>query len=207
MRDYKPGESSVSRFVKRVIDASGLVEELEKENTEEARSRIENIAELVSAAIDYENRTENGGSPHEFIAEISLASDVDSIDEGNSVLLMTLHSAKGLEFPVVFIVGLEEGVFPGYRAMTDETQLEEERRLFYVGVTRAQKLLYLTSARCRTLYGKTDYYMCSRFVEEIPDNLVNFTNITSDSGYGGYGRMSDGYRRMPGGYRRSSDWW
>jgi DNA helicase-2/ATP-dependent DNA helicase PcrA len=207
LREDEPGGSSVSRFVKRVIDASGLAEELEKENTEEARSRIENIAELVSAAIDYENRTENGGSPHEFIAEISLASDVDSIDEGNSVLLMTLHSAKGLEFPVVFIVGLEEGVFPGYRAMTDETQLEEERRLFYVGVTRAQKLLYLTSARCRTLYGKTDYYMCSRFVEEIPDNLVNFTNITSDSGYGGYGRMSDGYRRMPGGYRRSSDWW
>lgn len=201
LREEESNQYSVSQFVKRVIDASGLVRELEMENTEEARSRMENIGELVSAAIDYENRAENGGSLQEFVAEISLVSDADSIDEENSVLLMTLHSAKGLEFPVVFLIGLEDGVFPGYRAMTDETQLEEERRLFYVGITRAQKLLYLTSARCRTLYGKTDYYMCSRFVEEIPEDLVIFTDITSDRGYGSYGRMPDSYRRMPGGWR------
>jgi len=106
---------------------------------------------------------------------VSLVSDVDTMDENSEyVALMTLHSAKGLEFPVVFLVGMEEGIFPGYRSMTNESELEEERRLCYVGITRAKENLYMTSTFSRTLFGNTTYNRVSRFVKEIPEELFDF---------------------------------
>ncbi|MDD4494057.1 MAG: DNA helicase PcrA [Eubacteriales bacterium] len=165
----------VSELVSRVINETGMVAEYRTQDTFEAENRIENMQELISAAIDYEKNLEKQGLEYqgldEFLTSISLASDVDSIDDENSVLMMTLHSAKGLEFPVVFIVGMEEGLFPGYRSIT-ENEIDEERRLCYVGITRARNRLYLTNTRCRTLFGRTGYNMPSRFLKDIPPELL-----------------------------------
>lgn len=169
---------TVSDLIEEVIEKSGILKELQEENTVEAESRIENIKELISVALEFE---EQGGQPDEelghgleaFLAQVSLVSDVDNLeDESNNVILMTLHSAKGLEFPEVFLVGLEEGVFPSYRSLTEENELEEERRLCYVGITRARERLYLTNTFCRTLFGNTTYNRPSRFLSEIPDGLI-----------------------------------
>ncbi|MDP4181374.1 MAG: 3'-5' exonuclease, partial [Bacillota bacterium] len=142
------------------------------ENTEEAQSRLENIQELISGAIEFEEREEDK-SLGAYLANISLVADIDNLDEErNNVVLMTLHSAKGLEFPAVFMVGMEEGIFPGYRSATDENELEEERRLCYVGITRAKKRLYMTSTLSRTLFGNTTYNKASRFLKEIPGELI-----------------------------------
>ncbi len=161
-----------SQLIEVIIDKTGMIEKLEDQNTFESRSRIENIKELVSAALEFEKNPEFHGTLEEFLQSVSLASETDDIDDENSVLMLTLHSAKGLEFPVVFMVGMEEGLFPGYRSMENESGLEEERRLCYVGITRAQKTLYISNSRCRTLYGKTDYNTPSRFLKEIPENLM-----------------------------------
>jgi DNA helicase-2/ATP-dependent DNA helicase PcrA len=148
------------------LQRSGYIGELEAEHSIEAEGRIENLAELVGAARDFE-------SVDTFLEQVSLVADTDEIDDDDSsVLLMTLHSAKGLEFPVVFLIGLEDGVFPHLRSIGEPDQLEEERRLCYVGITRAMERLYLTHAWSRTLFGGTQYNPPSRFLDEIPEHLV-----------------------------------
>jgi ATP-dependent DNA helicase UvrD/PcrA len=155
-------------LLQALLERSGYLEALEAERTIESEGRLENLAELVGAASEVE-------SVDEFLESISLVSDVDELDEADqsSVVLMTLHAAKGLEFPVVFIMGLEDGVFPHLRSLTEPDQLEEERRLAYVGITRARQRLYLTHAWSRTLFGGTQYNPPSRFLDEIPDGLIH----------------------------------
>jgi DNA helicase II / ATP-dependent DNA helicase PcrA len=161
-----------AKLVEAVANESGYIAELESERTVEAEGRIENIRELSGVAAEFEARFPDGGLP-EFLEQVALVSEQDEYDEeASSVTLMTLHNAKGLEFPVVFIVGLEDGVFPHYRSMTDSAQLEEERRLMYVGVTRARERLYLCHAWSRSLWGSTSYNPPSRFLSEIPSDLL-----------------------------------
>ena len=157
----------------KVLDQSGYLQDLREERSEEAEGRIENLMELVSAAREYETRQPEpslGG----FVDQLSLLSDVD--EEAGSrdarVLMMTMHSAKGLEFPVVIIAGLEEGLFPHSRSSDDEAELEEERRLCYVGITRAQRRLVLTSAARRRVFGDYQSTEPSRFIDEIPRELI-----------------------------------
>ncbi|ADL08492.1 DNA helicase PcrA [Thermosediminibacter oceani] len=168
----KAGELSVPDLIAYILDRSGYLKELEAENTPDAQSRIENLKEMIGVAIEFEKKFP-GAALQDFLAEIALVSDVDEFDEDrDAVILMTLHSAKGLEFPVVFLSGMDEGIFPHSRAMFDEEELEEERRLCYVGITRAKKRLYLTRAWSRNLYGNTSYYSASRFIDEIPARLI-----------------------------------
>jgi len=159
-------DSGPSTLIEAAMQRSGYAEELEAELSVEAEGRIENLAELVGAARDF-------GSVVEFLEQVSLVADIDSLDDDDSVVvLMTLHSAKGLEFPNVFLIGLEDGVFPHLRSIGDPDELEEERRLAYVGITRAKERLYLTHAWCRTMFGSTQYNPPSRFLDEIPAQLV-----------------------------------
>jgi DNA helicase-2/ATP-dependent DNA helicase PcrA len=152
--------------LREVLEASGYLAELEADNTVEAQGRMENLAELVGSAENFE-------TVEAFLEQVSLVADTDAIDGDDSkVVLMTLHSAKGLEYPVVFLVGFEEGVFPHVRALTEPDEMEEERRLAYVGITRAQQKLHLSHAWSRNLFGSTQYNPPSRFVEEIPAELV-----------------------------------
>ncbi|MEX2203027.1 MAG: DNA helicase PcrA [Actinomycetota bacterium] len=160
------------RMVEAAATESGYLIELETERTVEAEGRIENLRELGGVAAEFEQRDANG-SLSDFLEQVSLVGEQDEYDEeAGSVTLMTLHNAKGLEFPVVFIIGLEDGVFPHYRSMGDQSELEEERRLLYVGVTRARQRLYLTHAWSRSLFGATSYNPPSRFLGEIPSELV-----------------------------------
>jgi DNA helicase-2/ATP-dependent DNA helicase PcrA len=160
------------RMVEVAATESGYLLELESERTVEAEGRIENIRELGGVAAEFETRFPDEGLSG-FLEQVSLVSEQDEYDEeSGAVTLMTLHNAKGLEFPVVFVIGLEDGVFPHYRSMGDPGQLEEERRLMYVGVTRARERLYLTHAWSRTLFGTTSYNPPSRFLSEIPSELV-----------------------------------
>jgi DNA helicase-2/ATP-dependent DNA helicase PcrA len=163
---------SVSELIGTVIDKSGILPELKAEDTVEAQTRIENIGELVSGVMEFEVQSEEKGL-EAYLANVSLVSDIDNLDaEKDHIVLMTLHSAKGLEFPVVFIPGFEEGVFPGMRSMGSDDELEEERRLCYVGITRAKERLYFTSAYSRMLFGSTTYNKCSRFMKEIPEDFL-----------------------------------
>jgi DNA helicase-2/ATP-dependent DNA helicase PcrA len=149
-----------------LLAASGYMAELEAERTIEAAGRMENVAELVGVAAEYD-------TIDEFLEAVSLVSDSDDLEDDDSkAVLMTLHTAKGLEFPVVFVVGMEDGVFPHLRSLGDPDELEEERRLCYVGITRARDRLYLSYAWCRTLWGSTQYNPPSRFLKEIPENLT-----------------------------------
>lgn len=167
----------VSELISKVIDKSGILAELKNENTPEAQSRIENIRELISVALEFENMSEDQGLMA-FLAHVSLVTDIDNLEEERDhVVLTTLHSAKGLEFPVVFMVGMEEGVFPGYRSIFSEEELEEERRLCYVGITRAKHKLYFTNTYCRTLFGSTSYNRVSRFLREIPPELMESKSL------------------------------
>ncbi|MEO7836344.1 MAG: DNA helicase PcrA [Acidimicrobiales bacterium] len=153
-------------LLEMVIERTGYVSALEAENTVESAGRVENVAELLGVAAGYDDLAT-------FLETVSLVADVDGLDADESkVVLMTLHTAKGLEFPVVFVVGLEDGVFPHLRSLGEPDELEEERRLCYVGITRARERLYLTHAWCRTLWGSTQYNRPSRFLAEIPDNLT-----------------------------------
>jgi DNA helicase-2/ATP-dependent DNA helicase PcrA len=179
-------------LLQQLLERSGYLDQLESERTIEAEGRLENLAELVGAAGEAETVAE-------FLEQISLVADTDDLDDDTtSVVLMTLHSAKGLEFPVVFLIGLEDGVFPHLRSLTEPDQLEEERRLAYVGITRARRRLYLTHAWSRTLFGGTQYNPPSRFLDEIPTGLVRDVEghrRASRSGrvYGGGGwRRGDG---------------
>jgi len=178
---------TVTALFDEVLKESGLVADLEKENSIESRTRIENINELKSVAIDFEKSAEVRGEDQSlasFLGQISLVSDIDSMQEGASqVVLMTLHSAKGLEFPVVFMAGMDEGLFPGIRSFGSEDDIEEERRLCYVGITRAREQIFLITAFSRTIFGKTERYVPSRFIDEIPTDLVEIRN----GGYRGFG--------------------
>jgi DNA helicase-2/ATP-dependent DNA helicase PcrA len=160
------------RMVEAAAQESGYLLELETDRTVESEGRIENIRELGGVAAEFSERAPEG-TLSDFLETVSLVGEQDEYDEeSGSVTLMTLHNAKGLEFPVVFIIGLEDGVFPHYRSMGDQAQLEEERRLMYVGVTRARERLYLTHAWSRSLFGTTSYNPPSRFLGEIPSELV-----------------------------------
>lgn len=166
-------EASATEIIKQVFDASGYGMALQQEGTDEAGARLENIRELLSAAEDYEDETEDK-SLSGFLDKVALVADVDSLtDEGGAITLMTLHSVKGLEFPVVFISGMEEGIFPHSRALTSDVELEEERRLCYVGITRARERLYLTNAKRRRLYGAEQWNAPSRFLYDIPDEVLD----------------------------------
>ena len=159
---------------------------LESENTDESRARIENLDEFLNVVIEFE--TENANNTlADFLENLALVTDLDGVDENeDNILLMTLHTAKGLEFPVVFMVGMEDGLFPSNRSIGEALELEEERRLCYVGITRAKDLLYMTCAKSRTVYGSTSYAMPSRFLKEIPENLYEGslnTSLTSDSDF------------------------
>lgn len=165
-------ELSISELIKETLNKSGYVKALEQENTTEAESRIQNLEEFLTVAIEFEEE-EAENTLADFLEGITLSSDIDSVeDTEDSVTLMTLHSAKGLEFPTVFLVGMEEGIFPGYKSIGEPKELEEERRLFYVGITRAKQFLYLTCAKKRTIFGSTSYNAVSRFVTEIPEELL-----------------------------------
>lgn len=165
---------SVSQLLQEIIEETGYVAELEAENTDEARARIENIDELVSKAVAYE-QAEESPSLSGFLEEVALVADIDNLQEGSDyVVLMTLHSAKGLEFPNVYLAGMEDGIFPSYMTIISEdpADIEEERRLCYVGITRAMKNLSITCAKQRMIRGETRYSKVSRFVKEIPRDLL-----------------------------------
>ena len=168
----KKDELSISDLVKLTLKKSGYTKALENENTIEAENRIENLDEFLTVTMEFEEQfAENTLS--EFLEGITLSSDIDNMEEEEeSVTLMTLHSAKGLEFPVVFLVGMEEGIFPGYKSISEPTELEEERRLCYVGITRAKQNLFLTCSKQRTIFGSTSYNPTSRFLNEIPEELL-----------------------------------
>ena len=159
-------------LIQKVLDESGYLAELKAENKPENESRIENLREFIGVARDFE-KTEENPNLETFLSQLSLVSDIDNAEmEDDRVTLMTLHSAKGLEFPIVFMIGMEEGLFPHSRTLMDDNEIEEERRTCYVGITRAQRKLYLTNARQRTIYGKTNAFPPSRFLEEIPEEYV-----------------------------------
>ena len=166
-------ELSISELIKETLNKTGYVKALELENTTEAESRIENLEEFLTVAIEFEEE-EAENTLGDFLEGITLSSDIDGMEDSeDSVTLMTLHSAKGLEFPVVFLVGLEEGIFPGNKSIGEPKEIEEERRLFYVGITRAKQYLYLTCSKKRTIFGSTSYNQVSRFVNEIPSDLLD----------------------------------
>ena len=168
----KKNDIPISELIKLTLKKSGYTKALEQENTIEAENRIANLDEFLTVAIEFEEEfAENSLS--EFLEGITLSSDLDNMEEGQeSVTLMTLHSAKGLEFPVVFLVGMEEGIFPGHQSMMEPKELEEERRLCYVGITRAKENLFLTCSKQRTIFGSTSYNPVSRFLQEIPQELL-----------------------------------
>lgn len=168
---------SAAEIVKGIMEESGYIDDLKKQGTDEAENRLENVSELYNAVLQFQEENEDT-SLEGFLANASLASDLDDLKDGQkSVSLMTLHSAKGLEFPVVFLVGLEQGLFPNYRSMDDPASLEEERRLCYVGITRAQEQLFLSHARERRLYGNREPAVRSQFLEELPKDLVSSTLV------------------------------
>ncbi len=175
---------NLREFVTLVIEKSGYLAELQLQNTPESEADIENLQEFVNVAEEFVPEDDNN-ILGEFLTQISLVSDIDNMDNiANNVTLMTLHAAKGLEFPVVFLAGMDEGVFPHQRTFNVPSEMEEERRLMYVGVTRAEEKLYLTSAKRRQMWGEFKYYNPSRFIEEIPRQLMNMTSFE--------GSISDG---------------
>lgn len=182
--DQQTDRPQPSEILEAVITRSGYVAELENERTIEAAGRLENIAELVGNAKEFDNL-------ETFLESVSLVADSDEMrEDASDVVLMTLHTAKGLEFPVVFMVGMEDGVFPHLRSMGEPHELEEERRLAYVGITRARERLYLTHAWSRSLWGNTQYNPPSRFLEEIPEALMqqHVNSAPRSRGLGGAGR-------------------
>lgn len=161
----------IKDFIEEVINSSGYIQDLEKEDTVESRTRIENIRDFLSVAVSFEEKSPEANM-EDFLASVSLLSDVDkTVDEDNLITMMTVHSAKGLEFPVVFLVGMEEGLFPISRSFDSDDDMEEERRLCYVAITRAEEILYITNAQKRTIYGNTSYTIPSRFIDEMGDTI------------------------------------
>jgi len=177
-----------------IIERTGYIRALEEKDTDENRARIENVRELKSNIINYQKET-GDTTLHGFLDEVALYTDLDKMDENaDCVTMMTIHSAKGLEFPVVFMVGVEEGIFPGTRAIGEHEEMEEERRLCYVAITRAMRKLYITSAQQRMLFGRTSANRISRFVDEIPEEHI-------EKGYvprgWGYSDMPRGFEDVP----------
>ncbi|MDD9271857.1 DNA helicase PcrA [Paenibacillus sp. GCM10023248] len=183
---------SVTELTEKVLELSEYRMEMQRENTIESKARLENIEEFLSVTQDFEKRNEDK-SLISFLTDLALIADIDTLDKDedaeqqDAVVLMTMHSAKGLEFPVVFIIGMEEGVFPHSRAFSDNEELEEERRLAYVGITRAEEELFLTCARMRTLFGRTAANAPSRFLQEIPPELLEKVSMGGSIG-GGFSR-------------------
>lgn len=184
-----------AEVLRLVLKSSGYMTELENEDTVESAGRLENLAELIGFAEEFD-------SVDDFLEQVALVADTDQIDGDNRVMLMTLHAAKGLEFPVVFLAGFEEGVFPHSRSLAEPEEMEEERRLAYVGITRARELLNVSHAWSRSLYGNTQYNPPSRFLEEIPNELFriegnangqSFSSGTSSIGSGGSSRRERTY--------------
>ncbi|WP_055105985.1 DNA helicase PcrA [Paenibacillus ihumii] len=177
---------SVTELTEKLLEMTEYRLELQNENTIESRSRLENIDEFLSVTMEFEKNNDEDRSLVAFLTDLALISDIDTMNDeeegqpGDAVTLMTMHSAKGLEFPIVFIIGMEEGVFPHSRAFMDNEELEEERRLAYVGITRAEERLFLTCAQMRTLFGRTTANAPSRFLEEIPEELKEDTDIPRD---------------------------
>lgn len=174
---------SITDLTQEILDKTGYLKNLQSQNNLEAQARIENLQEFLTVTKNfdekYEPEDEQRDKLTDFLADLALVSDLDKDEVGSEqVTLMTLHAAKGLEFPTVFLVGMEEGIFPLSRALMEDNQLEEERRLAYVGVTRAMKKLYLTNAYSRMLYGRTQSNQASRFIKEIPQSLID----TADNG-------------------------
>ena len=168
----RKNDMSISDLIKQTLKQTGYTKALEEENTIEAENRIQNLEEFLTVAIEFEEE-EADQDLNNFLEGITLTSDIDGMDEEQeTVTLMTLHSAKGLEFPVVFLVGMEEGIFPGNRSIGEEKELEEERRLCYVGITRAKNTLYLTCSKMRTMFGSTSCNPVSRFIKEIPKQML-----------------------------------
>ncbi len=181
-------QASISDLMKEIIEMTTYVESLEAEGEEEAKARIENIEELQNKIATYEEDCSDRGEPATlggFLEEVALVADIDSLDESQDyVVLMTLHSAKGLEFPQVYLAGMEDGLFPSYLSTEDAESLEEERRLCYVGITRAMERLTLSCARRRMVRGETQYNRMSRFVQEVPQELMTTGGFRSGSMYG-----------------------
>ncbi len=177
----KSSEMTVSELTEAVLKNTGYIKALEEEKTEEAENRIENLEELLTETMEFDEEAENDLGT--FLESISLTSDIDELDESEQpkeqVTLMTLHSAKGLEFPVVFLVGLEEGIFPGSKSIDEPNGIEEERRLCYVGITRAKEHLFMTCAKTRTIFGSTSYNAVSRFLKEIPEEYLSEESLLS----------------------------
>lgn len=193
---------SVTELTEKVLEMTHYRDELKRENTLESQARLENIDEFLSVTMEFEKRNDDK-SLISFLTDLALIADIDSMNNDpdpeagkRGVVLMTMHSAKGLEFPVVFIVGLEEGVFPHSRTLMDNEELEEERRLAYVGITRAEEELFLTCARMRTLFGRTSANAPSRFLSELPQELVEAVRVGGGLSRGGTGTAWGGERRF-----------
>lgn len=164
----------VSSLLKEVLETTGYLDKLKVPNDTESFSRVENLKELVSAAVDFETSSEDK-SLSAFLEKVTLVSDIDNFDEdSDSVVIMTVHSAKGLEFPVVFMVGMENGIFPGNQSIDNPKEMEESRRLCYVGITRAKEKLYMTSSQSRRIFGRMAFYNESNFINEISSNLKEY---------------------------------
>ena len=166
-------DRTVLDILESILDRTGYLAQLEESTDPQDQARVENIGELLSVAKDFQD-TNPSGTVEDFLEQVALVNDVDSFEQEESkVTLMTLHAAKGLEFPIVFLGGLEEGLFPHSRTLMNPEEVEEERRLAYVGITRAEKELYISNATTRTVFGRTSSYLPSRFIDEIPEELVD----------------------------------
>lgn len=191
---------SATDMVDLVLKKTGYEDKLKNEQSIESQSRLENLEEFMTVTQDFEATSEDDQSLVSFLTDLALIADIDSVDEEDpdhteKITLMTLHAAKGLEFPVVFLIGLEENVFPHSRSMMEESEMEEERRLAYVGITRAEQELYLTHAKMRTLYGRTNMNPVSRFISEIPKDLIEGLESEEERVFGSFGKPKK--RRAP----------
>ena len=198
-----------AELIQTVAEKSGYYDYLDEFDEDRRDQKLENIDEFISKAEEFENNWEEDrtASLQDFLTEVALVADVDALsDDDNKLLLMTLHSSKGLEFPTVFLCGMEEGLFPSYMSQESPEDVEEERRLCYVGITRAKKELHLSAARARMVNGSMNYNDISRFVKEIPEGLLDqeglrmnasFGNVFRKSAYGGYGRENGGFGNQP----------
>ena len=180
LRALVEGNMPPAEVLEAVLDRTGYLAELAASTDPQDESRVENLAELVGVAREFSERVPDGGVP-ELLEQVSLVADADTVPgEGDGVVtLMTLHAAKGLEYPAVFLTGLEDGVFPHLRTLGDVRELPEERRLAYVGITRARQRLYLSRAHMRSAWGQTSYNPASRFLEEVPDGLIDWQRSES----------------------------
>ncbi|RDW18971.1 DNA helicase PcrA [Oceanobacillus chungangensis] len=184
---------TATEMVETVLERTGYEEMLKNEQTIESQSRLENLEEFMTVTQDFEKTSGEDKTLVAFLTDLALIADIDSVDEEDpeneeKITLMTLHAAKGLEFPVVFLIGMEENVFPHSRSIMDEEEMAEERRLAYVGITRAEKELYLTHAKMRTLFGRTNMNPVSRFINEIPKELIEGMKEAKQSIFGSGGR-------------------